>query len=190
VLRACESLRADSGSWARGELLPSQARYNATLKALYENAVTEVFCTSIPDYFATWQSPLGRALLDAHGRSRAVVTRIFVFDSVDSVDAEVMKVMEEHEDHPRVSVLVFLDQDDKLVSFPPDLSRDFTMIDQGQVIGITMSFGSQPQAAWYFDDADKKARLNRLREGLIESATPFKEFQKRWALRREGVAVS
>jgi hypothetical protein len=190
TLQACEALSADSGRWARGELLPSGGRYNATLKALYESARSDVFCTSIPDYFPTWQTNLGQALLEAHGRSGAAVTRVFVFDTLAHVSADAVEVMRQHEAHARVRVLVFFDQEQHLVSFPPDLSRDSTMIDGGEVIGITMSFGQQPQAAWYFDDENMKHKLESFRKGLVESALPFRMFEERWTSEAERVAAA
>jgi hypothetical protein len=86
--------------------------------------------------------------------------------------------MREHERTPHVSVKVFIDEEE-VYDFPPDLSRDFTLIDDGRVIGITTTYGlDKLEAAWHFNDRTKARVLREIRDQLIKSSRSLTDLEQ------------
>lgn len=178
VTLALDDLRSRAEDWARGKLIAPEERYNRVLLKLYESATTSVFSTTIPDYLETWNSPLGDQLLEAHQRSTAGVTRVFVFNERSELTDAAVTLMRRHED-AGVRVLVYIDREDPGFSFSPDVSRDFTIIDDGRAIGVTVSYGRALQAEWYFDDNARKGRFRDIRESLLRGCRRLEQLLDR-----------
>jgi hypothetical protein len=66
---------------------------------------------------------------------------------------------------------------------PTDISKDFTVIDRGEAIAVTLSFGGDNLAAeWYIKDEDRKIRFEGLCKSLLrasEACPQFEEWVKR-----------
>lgn len=179
IAATCNDFAAQSTDWRQGQVVIPAARYNEILHYLYENAKESVFATSIPEYFAAWTSALGEELLEAHRRSRARVIRVFVFDNVTDIKPEELKEMARQK-ATQIEVRIYLDNEDKFFNFPPDVSRDFTIIDD-EVIGITRSYGRDNfEAVWYFQDKTRQERFLRIRESLLNHSRTLEQLQQRY----------
>jgi len=77
-------------------------------------------------------------------------------------------------------VLAYFDDENKGYDLSPDLERDFTIIDDGDAIGITQSIsGEHVQARWHFKDTDKIPKFKRHREAILKGAISYAEV-KAW----------
>jgi len=55
------------------------------------------------------------------------------------------------------------------------------MIDDGEAIGITASFGgSNPTAIWYINDDKRKPRFVKMRNALVAGSISFDAFRGWW----------
>jgi hypothetical protein len=179
MLDECHSFQAKVGVWSDGQFQAHDAQYNEILLQLYAHARESVFSTTIPNYLPTWTTPLGRQITEAHAKSRALVTRVFVFNSRNEVTAQAIEEMEKQDRLGNIKVRLYFDEEDKTFNFPPDVSRDFTVIDKGEAIGITVSFGEGSTAAvWYIKDQNKRQRFLHICEALERGSIPFRDFKK------------
>lgn len=178
---AVADLQATSADWADGKLTVSGKRYQQVLLRVYESAGQSVFSTSDTHYLAAWRSDFGSRLLEAHGRSKAQVTRIFVFDDRAEVTEAAYHEIARQAGTARITPLVYFDKEYEFFDFPPEILRDFTIVDDGHVIGITVSVAGENIAAdWYFKDEDKRAKYLQLRQKLLQGAQGFLEFERWW----------
>lgn len=176
-----DHLREKAALWERGELRCSNEQYIRVLISLYENAKTDVFATTIPEYMQTWNSPLGDRFLEAHGRSRANVVRLFIFDKLTDIKEEDLRVMRKHANQGRIEVRVYIETEDPVFKFPTDISRDFTVVDRGETIGISVSYGSDDlEAQWYFRDQNRIARFAQIERSLRAGSRSLSEIETRW----------
>ncbi len=180
VLDKLADFRAISGDWKRGQLVAAGPAYNRLLKQVYENAKDNVFATAVPEYHnAVWQSRLGSELMEAHSRSHARVTRVFLFNKRTEVEPPMVATMQTQSARG-IEVRLFFDDED-VFQFSPDTARDFTVIDEGEIIAVTESFNpEQPQARWYFGDSDRQARFQKLREDLVRGSISLGQFEAWW----------
>lgn len=163
---------------AQGILDATVEHYNHIIVDIYQKAKTTVFSTSIPEYDTTWRTKLGQAILDAHAASTALVTRIFVFQNRDEIKDSHWAIMEQHQANPKVTVKVFLSAENAGV-FEPDVSRDFTLIDGGDVIGLTHSYGlGKLSAKWHFGDTALAGRLLQMCERLERWSKPLEQLRR------------
>ncbi len=176
LLEECGTFRAQVADWSNGQV-QTHGQYNQLLLRFYEHAESTVFSTSIPDYLSTWMGPFGEQLMDAHRKSHAVTTRVFVFNNRKEISQDALSVMASQA-KSGVNVRLFFDDDNRGFRFPPDISRDFTVIDDGEAIGITLSFGGDNLAAmWYIQDTNRRQRFLRIRNSLIEGSIAFSAFE-------------
>jgi hypothetical protein len=55
------------------------------------------------------------------------------------------------------------------------------MVDDGEAIGITASFGgSNPTAIWHIKDEKRKADTLKMRDSLVAGSISFDAFRTRW----------
>ena len=159
--------------WAIGHLeIHDSVRGLNILASLYEAAESSVFSTSAADFSsAFWRTNAGQKLLEAHGRSRAQVTRVFVFDEKRDVTLDDMKVIEA-QSALGITTLFYFDKEDSFFEFDPKLRNDFMIIDDGGVVGITQatSGAGEPTlgASWYFDNAVERNRCAMQKDKLLE----------------------
>jgi hypothetical protein len=172
-------LLAMSADWRKGELSARGAEYNALLIRLYERARTSVFATSVPEYHLIWISALGQELLRAHARSGARVTRVFVFDKRADVAPEVVALMRKQAE-AGINVLTFFD-DENAYQFSPLVSRDFTVIDDGEVIGVTAKIDREtPEARWFLNSREHQPKFAEIRAQLEKLSLNWAAFDKWW----------
>jgi hypothetical protein len=180
VLQECDDFRARASDWSEGRIR-AQVHYNKFLLTFYERAKESVFSTNIPNYLSTWSTDFGDRLMEAHQKSRATVTRIFVFNKRDEVTSEAVAVMEK-QSKGGINVRLYFSDESKLFSFPVDISKDFTVIDHGEAIGTTISFGGDSMAAeWYIQDQDRERRFEGICKSLTQGSEDFAKFREWWA---------
>ena len=178
VEAACTELWRRSDDWAQGKVQVYTERYNEVLLRLYKQAKRSVFSTSIPEYFETWLKPLGREVVEAHVASQAeTIERVFIFDSDRDVTTQHIDVMQSQEDTERIEVRVL---SGKQIVFPVFVGRDFTIIDEGDLVARTIDYGSRLSAIFHFYDARVQASLMELRERLHRESEPLIAFRARW----------
>ncbi|HEX8697556.1 MAG TPA: TIR domain-containing protein [Myxococcaceae bacterium] len=167
----CNEWRALSSEWARGTVVVRN-NYSRLLLEVYRAATSSIFSTSVPEYRSMWQSPVGHQLIEAQRENKkAKSTRVFIFDRRSDVTAEDRSVFQAHAD-AGIEVRVYFDEEDRVFLFPADLGRDWTVVDDGNVIGVTRSMGEFYEARWYFNDADQIARFLDYRRNLLKVSVP------------------
>lgn len=181
-----DHLVVDSRHWSRGELNVSVERYRMVLFRLYREANETIFSTTIRDFLVGWQDELMDGMIAASEQSAAKeVVRVFVFAKRDEIDERAVQVLRRFE-ASRVRPLVYIDQEDEKFNFPPDVSRDFVVIDGGDAIGVTMSYGAGSlRAQWYFDDEARTPLFQNICDSLESASLPAKEIITWWEARQK-----
>lgn len=168
-------------SWSNGHLMVREHQYNKTMLNVYSHAKDSVFCTSILDFAPTWAQHLGSQILNAHAKSNALVTRVFIFNNRSEVTSDLLEEMRKQNSTGNIKVRVYFDDEDLTFSFPPDISKDFSIIDNGKAISVTLSFGDDEwYALWYFKDYRRAGKFLRIRQSIIAGSESFEDFEK-WA---------
>jgi hypothetical protein len=180
VKEKSQDFLAETGNWSKGTLATRERYYNKLLLGFYESAKESVFSTSIPIYLQSWTGDFGERIIEAHQKSGAHVTRIFVFNTRDDVTQQAVDVMQ-RQTEANISVRVFFSDDSTTFQFPPDVSNDFTVIDHGAAIGVSVSLGDgRSKADWYISDPNQKGRFELLCTSLGRYSEKFQDFKKRW----------
>jgi hypothetical protein len=178
ILQECQDLRAKADDWSAGRIRVHR-NYNQLLLRFYERAQTSVFSTSIPDYLSTWETPFGEQLMQAHQNSRASVTRVFMFNNRQEITSDMVTILDKQAT-AGINVLLYF-SDESSVLLPTDISKDFTVIDHGEAIGITMSFGGNNLAAeWHIQAQNRKERFEGLCKALLHGSEQFAKFRQWW----------
>jgi hypothetical protein len=155
--------REETDLWANG-VFEVRGTYSQVLVRLYKSANT-VFATSLPEYMETWRTAFGDDLLQAHIDSRAAVQRIFILGP-DSTDISEIAAKQQE-----AGVTVYLFDKSR---HPHQDASDFTIINGGEAIGVTMHFGAGSMSArWYFNDEIKTKIYSRMQEDLLASSSKF-----------------
>ena len=178
--RIVSGLRKTAQDLGRGMFADSETDADVTLPRIYKEATSTIFATSVPEYLSVWQSPFGRNLLDIHEHGDAHVTRVFIFNTRDEVTEETMDELVRHAAIDKVTLYVFVDDDAKSYYYPAELSKDFTIVDDGKVLGVTLSYGDRSRAQWYFNDQDRTRRYEGVRDQLISHSYKFAKFKELW----------
>lgn len=177
----CARFRGQAARWARGELLAQRRQYNYLLLQLYERAEESVFSTSIPAYMSAWNQKFGDLVLATHKKSPANVERVFVYSDRNEVTHEAVAKFKRQAKRGGVDVRLYFEDEDQSYDFPSDLYKDFTIIDNGAAIGVTMSFGGQGLSAeWYFDNDEMKGRYLSARKELLRLSEKLPDFLDWW----------
>ena len=171
--------RVRSGNWGIGQFTAKSKEYQSVLISIYEGAQNDIFSTSELEYDNAWDKELGRQIMRAHERSGAHVKRVFVFNSRDELNDSIISIMKKQNSNTKISVYSFFDNE-VAYNFHPDLSKDFTIIDGGELIGIT-SFGDQGfSARWHVNDKNKKDAFLEIKNNLIRYSEEFSETSKKY----------
>lgn len=169
-----ENFKDDSEDFGRG-ILKIRFDYNFFLTEMFRNANSEIFSTTIPEYFQVWERPLGKRLLQCQNQNnKAVSTRVFIFSAQDEITPNNMKVMQDHANN-NVEVRVFIDDAAEFSYAPDRTERDWTMIDGGVAIGVTKNMGKIYEAHWFFRDLGKVDEYLRLKDNLYHSSLPLQK---------------
>ncbi len=164
--------RADTSTWSHGTFIVGK-NYGTFLKAVYSQARHSVFSTSVPEYRDVWTSSFGRELLGVHKNNTAAkIVRVFVYNRRSDVADDDHQIFAEQE-AAGVEVLLYFDQEDELFLFPANLGRDWTVVDDGRVIGVTRQMGEALEAKWYFDDDDQSGQFRGYMRRLVERCEPY-----------------
>jgi len=157
--------------WASGRIEITD-KYSNTLLFLYTSARNSVFSTSVPEYLKTWSDPFGGQILRAHSASGAPVQRVFVFENRATVDNEAVKIMWDQRG-ANVDVLVFYkDENPQLLQ----RVRDFTMIDGGEAIGVTVAFTQGHLGAqWFFMDESTMSEYSITKTAVLRNSKRLEE---------------
>jgi hypothetical protein len=123
VASHCREWNAVSRDWAQGKIVVRQ-NYEALLANVYRSAKEAIFSTSIPEYQKTWQSAMGKALLQIQKQNGAArSTRIFIFNKSEDVTDDDVLVFDEHA-RCGIEVFVYIDEEDPTFLFPVDVGTD------------------------------------------------------------------
>jgi hypothetical protein len=166
---------SEVNNWASGQLYIGQDRSVQFLISLYRSA-KKVFATSVKDFSTAWKDNLfGDEILRAHKESSAQVTRVFWFTETGEVGEDDLEEMEKQKSYG-VNVFLFFDKSTE-ISFPPDIARDYTIIDD-EIIGVTESFGRNRNAAkYFFKDSNKLRAFRNISNRLIKDSISFEKFK-------------
>jgi hypothetical protein len=164
----------------RGTFTDTDNDADATLRAVYEDASQTIFATSVPEYFYVWRSPFGQNLLDVHASGKAQVTRLFIFNARTDITSEVIAELDKQIATGRITIHVFVDDDAEDYDYPAELSKDFTIVDEGRVLGVTITYGERSRAQWFFDDEDRSKRYGGVRDQLIMHSYKYARLKEIW----------
>lgn len=167
----CADFAIQTEKWKNSKVSIPKENYDSFLIDAYKNAKDTVFSTSIKDYFSIWSEPFGERIIESHKQSRATTNRVFVFETRSDITTEFVEIMKVQED-AGVLVRIFIDDEFPEFNFPADLSKDFTVIDNGKIIGKTVTFGRSRNAEWVFDNSKESDRfqgyVERLKKGSLK----------------------
>ncbi|MEA3002928.1 MAG: hypothetical protein QOH81_1716 [Sphingomonadales bacterium] len=174
-----------SGRWAIGTLQTDSANYERILRHFYRNARRSIFATSNQEYMEFWaQVQSSGSIIKAHReafqKNQAVVTRVFMFSTVNQIAAEHLAIMRNHSREAFITAKVFIADENE--AFAANLIKDFVIVDRGlpsQAIGITSSFEPGAMGARWVFDAD--ADVERAAEFIDGSSVSLDELEERLA---------
>jgi hypothetical protein len=171
LMQTLSSWRLAAADWSKGEVrLMDSSTTNYVVRMLYNRARISVFSTCAEQYLDQWATPHGDALCRAHATSTAQVTRVFLFSSWDDITPSAEKIFDQQA-MMGIKIRIFIN-DETAFSFPPEISQDFTVIDDGVAIGVTTAFTTpfsgepQTQATWYFENINRIDSYRQMVLGL------------------------
>lgn len=119
---------------------------------------------------------IGHQLMEAHLKSKASVTRLFIFNNREEIAPNATRVMDAQA-KAGINVRLFFSEEFKQFPWPAEVSRDFTIIDNGEAIGITLSFGSNNLVAeWYVQNHNRKQQFEGFRRMLVQASEALSTF--------------
>lgn len=149
-----------------------RTHYAEVLTDVYRHAEQNIFSTSIPDYLPVWKTALGSSLVHVQRENRqAKSTRVFIFKSRSDMTPELRQVLEFHTGN-RIEVLLHF-ADEHPSPFPPDLGNDWTVVDDGLIVGVTHKLGQLYEATWHFGQEEERERFLGFREKLRAESELF-----------------
>ncbi|HEY0736753.1 MAG TPA: hypothetical protein VGD69_17675 [Herpetosiphonaceae bacterium] len=180
ILGKVYNFSADVNNWENGQLYFGPLDSQEYLLDLYRDAKDTVFSTSVKDFFEHWDEVFGDRILEANKESNAKVIRVFIYNERNEVTNDDFEQMQKQVDNG-IDLRIYFDKEDRFFSFPPNVSRDFTIIDNGKAIGVTESFGRHNNSArWYFNNTKIANQFQQIKESLIRGSESFKKFQDWW----------
>jgi hypothetical protein len=175
--KECSEFRASSSRWSHGELDTRRRKYNELLVEIYARAETSVFATATEDYLYVWDTPLGKAILQAHTKSSATVERMFIFESLGKVTDNHLRMMQLQEDSGKVKVLVYGIKEHETFDIPA-MNHNFAFVDSGGIIASTdPSTGDVIKGRFYFKDANQIFSYNEVISSLKDGSIPLQDFK-------------
>ena len=180
ISRKLHTFAHEVAFWENGEFRLGPTDSREFLTELYRDAKERVFSTSIQQFSEYWKSQFGEKILDANKASTAHVIRVFIFDDINEVTGEDIAEMERQAEYG-IAVYVYLDKEDPAFNFPIDITKDFTIIDNGEAIGITETFDpDHNRAIWYFGRNEKRAgRFRDISNSLLNGSITYQQFKAR-----------
>lgn len=81
---------------------------------------------------------------------------------------------------------MYFDDEYQPFEFPPDILKDFTIVDDGHVIGITIAVHEDDlHAEWYFNDAERKGKYLAIRDKLLGGCIKLPDLKRWWKEERD-----
>jgi hypothetical protein len=179
IYRHLAGFRDRVTEWRDGTFRTRGEEYHRLLLDLYRSAQNTIVSTSASAYQATWHSTLGDRLLAAHATGRAKVERIFVFNRREEITEDAIEEMRRQSRVRNVSIYVYIKDADPFFRFPADVSDDFTMVDDGEVIGTTLTFGDESNltANWYFRNPQQARKFKEIVDALRSGSKSLAAFE-------------
>lgn len=179
IYRHLAGFRDRVSEWRDGTFRTRGEEYHRLLLDLYRSAQTNVVSTSASAYQATWRSTLGDRLLAAHATGKAKVERIFVYNRREEITQDAIEEMRRQSRVRNVSIYVYIKDADPFFRFPADVSDDFTMVDDGEVIGTTLTFGDESKltAHWYFRNPQQARKFKEIVDALRSGSKSLAAFE-------------
>jgi hypothetical protein len=169
------TLKSMSKSWADHTLSVPKDRYESVLLKLYIEAKVKVACTSVSEYLPVWRTYTGDRVLEAHKKSSAPVQRVFILQNPKEAE-EAITVLQKQDDEGIDVRLFFLDSGSNAQIFQPPLSNDFTVIDDGEAVGVTLKFASgELEAKWIFGKDQNDPYVKKMKR-IIENSIRFNDY--------------
>lgn len=172
-------IKKQSKKWKSNKIQPSKSRYTHVLLEFYKKAKQDIFSTSTPDYFDTWQQALGKNILKTHSTGQASVTRVFIVENPEKIDDLFKSVLQAQLTAGNIDVRVYFESENTDDTVPAGMTKDFTIVDNGAAVGVTKSYGAgQLEAEWrcYSDTQDPEFRqLHSYSKELLARSTPANE---------------
>jgi hypothetical protein len=176
VISQCMDWEATSNEWAQGRVVVRQ-NYESLLSSVYGSARESIFSTIIPEYAKVWLTTMGRSLLRIQQENKqARSTRVFVFDERCDITEDDKRIFEEHA-KANVEVLLYFDSEEPQFSFPPDIGKDWTIVDNGRAIAIIKKSGGFYEAQWYFNDKRQANRFRGFEQKLRRGSIKLKDWK-------------
>lgn len=157
-------------NWVRSCVKIQGSENDEFLITIYQGASQNVFSTCIMDYFNAWETDFGNMLLEAHrNNSNCDTKRVFIFHSRDEITGEIFALINKQVDYA-VKPYILIDESNEF--------DDFTIIDNGEVIGVTneMKYGKR-LTTWYFDESHQRKRFLAKKDTIIHKSIPAANFK-------------
>lgn len=173
VREQSETFALRTSEWAQRAITVYE-NAGEVLTKIYSSAQRNVFATSVPEYLAVWSTDLGKAVLEAHESAGVRTERVFVFRDRRELSPEVLELLRKHDSLRSVYVYVFFHDEAPQELFPPAISKDFAIIDDGAIVGITNVFKhGDTIATWYFGESATAVQLTAVKKELLRYSTPL-----------------
>ena len=183
MTRLHDFLGGEIERWRQGEIVV-QRKSGEFLLGIYKNAKRNIFSTSNKEFSKHWGETYGEKILKVHKESEADVTRVFIFDEMQEVTEEDYRLIRKQYENS-IDVRIYFDKEDDYFQFPSDITRDFTLIDDGDVIGITETFSlDNYSSVWHFHNQNLSNRLKNVKSSLLSTSMKFPHFEELWSSRR------
>ncbi|NIM11616.1 MAG: hypothetical protein GTO45_05935 [Candidatus Aminicenantes bacterium] len=151
----------------RANLKPTD-KYSDYLMKVYESARKDIFATCTKTCMDNFLSgKVEDDFLRIHKESSCKITRVFVFEDRKDIQKEYIDRIKMHNGIEGLTVYVYINNEDAIFAFPPDITRDFTVIDDGLIISIADHSSPRTTAQLTFDNEDDIRRFKSFREKLI-----------------------
>jgi hypothetical protein len=148
--------------------LESSDKYSDYLLKVYASARKNIFATCTKTCMDNFLSGrLEDDFLKIHEESSCPITRVFVFENRKDIQKEYIDRIKMHHGIEGLTVHVYINSEDSDFAFPPDITRDFTVIDKGLIISIADHSAPRTTAQLTFNSDDDSRRFKGFKEKLI-----------------------
>jgi predicted acylesterase/phospholipase RssA len=180
ILEELVEISHRSSSWKDGQVVVAGSEYHDLLRNVYESARATIQATVDLEFIRTvWSPVFDERIMGAIRKSGAKVTRIYVLKNRAQLDEDVLLMMRTQQD-TGTTVLAYFDDEDETFMFSPELSRAFTIVDDGEAIGVVeLADREMPRARWYFGNEDRRAFFLGIFERIAQASIPLADVDKR-----------
>ena len=164
-IRELADFRVKLQRWQNKKIVLVDHNYDDFVEKVYASAQRNIFATCSESDLDSWTGRSGARLMTAHKKSPAKVSRVFVFEDreeISEVEMELMRTQAVEGIH----VGLYVNNEDDRFFFPPDLSKDFIIVDDGLIIGKSQHRRNQAASEWVFDNSAEKDRFTGFRSRL------------------------